>query len=409
VASQWARTNLLRSKTIESTRTLIWLFATPLIVGIIIRLVFAQHIYSFENTWNWFRISNKLHDVGLDQVYLLYHRVYLYPPLWAYILYAIGLVQPQTPNLSYLLLLKTPIIIGDVLTYLMIVRLTLDVTQDLKAALIGGIIWFLNPMVIWVTSFFAMFDSLCSMFMLLGLFLLARKKLVWGGIAFGLALSTKQYALLPFVTILTYLVCTQGGLRASKFFASSTIPLGVLSIPFIVNPRIFPVFVKALVYGGPSQFDSRFNYAVWRTLLPLNHAGIIPDLIFNPLVYYAFYSMIFIPSIYYITQKLRGRKMKYNIEVLLNAVCISAFVFVLFSPQVCDNYFIMPIAFLAPTMVFSKRPTRIVTLVAYTGLGILYLISHFVYIDRAIWAMRFDVMFVFNTIPLFPSVTKHNP
>jgi hypothetical protein len=338
-------------------------------------------------------------------VYLLYHRVYLYPPLWAYILYAIGLVQPQTLNLSYLLLLKTPIIIADILTYLIIVRLTLDVTKDLKLASIGGIIWFLNPMVIWVTSFFAMFDSLCSMFMLLGLLSLARKKLVWGGIAFGLALSTKQYAFLPFVTILTYLVYTLG-LRAFKFFASSAIPFGVLSTPFLVNPRIFSVFVKALVYGGPSEFNSKFNYAVWRILLPLNHAGIIPDFIFNPMVYYAFYLMIFIPSIYYITQKLKGRKMAYSIETLLNAACISAFIFVLFSPQVCDNYFVMPIAFLAPTVIFSKRPARIITLVAYAGLGILYLVSHFIYIDRAIWAMRFDAMFIFNAIPLFPSLTN---
>jgi hypothetical protein len=124
------------------------------------------------------------------------------------------------------------------------------------------------------------------------------------------------------------------------------------------------------------------------------------------MVYYAFYLMIFIPSIYYITQKLKGRKMAYSIETLLNAACISAFIFVLFSPQVCDNYFVMPIAFLAPTIIFSKRPARIITLVAYAGLGILYLVSHFIYIDRAIWAMRFDAMFIFNAIPLFPSLTN---
>jgi Gpi18-like mannosyltransferase len=347
-----------------------------LLVGVAIRLAFSPYTYSSFDVLNWFKLSTTLPGLGLTNIYAPGSPLYRYPPIWAYILYGIGLIAPKTPNFTFLLLVKTPIILADILAYLILIRIIFDVTNNSRKALIGGALWILNPFVIFVTSLWAMFDSICALFIILAVYLLIIKNCLYlSGIALGLALATKQYAFIPYITLLTYTACSQGKTKFLKILVASVITFTILSLPSLYNPIIARLYLKALLYTSPTTvFDPRYNYSMWINILPLFQLGYISEVNLNYAIYYVFYASIAVPSLYYLVRRLRQKPIPWGINPLLNAALISMLIFTILSPQVYSNYFVVPISLLIPSIVLKpNQPTRLLLLGAYVALAITHI------------------------------------
>ncbi len=194
------------------------------IIGLAARFILAPLLtYNFDFSGWALVLKNIQADYGLYDIY-----GYYYSPPWGYILAVfskltnlLGLsvfggqsieslpvewygwyfdATVTTPVFN--LLLKTPIILGDLLAGYLIYWLVMDLTDDKKKATLAFAIWFLCPFVITVGCIGGQFDSLSAVFTLLTVIFIRKNRYILAGMMFSLAFLTKLFpAILIFVFI----------------------------------------------------------------------------------------------------------------------------------------------------------------------------------------------------------------
>lgn len=126
-------------------------------------------------------------------------------PAGAYDLTAIGLNLTAVPNPLILLVLKLPVIIGDVFAGMLIYSVVRGLATDKKAG-IAFALWFLNPMVIIESSLFGQYDTLVGFFSLLAVSMIIRHRYWGAGIAFAIGFLLKPLNLFLGVSLCIYLL-----------------------------------------------------------------------------------------------------------------------------------------------------------------------------------------------------------
>lgn len=125
----------------------------------------------------------------------------------------------------YLLYLKFPFLVFDILTAFVLMKLF----QDKKQKAIAFAIWMFNPVTLWATAGIGQFDILTTFFMILSLFFLSKNKPSLSAIALGFGIALKTFPLL----LLPFLILSQKTLKQK-------VTVTVLSlIPFVSFALIF--------------------------------------------------------------------------------------------------------------------------------------------------------------------------
>jgi len=265
---------------------------------------------------------------------------YEYPPLWGFIC---GLVYAVYPTASmfdpvFLILIKTPVIVADVIMFCLLYRLFRSFHKD-DEALLFGLLFFLNPFVILIGAFYGFFDPLAAMFLVATMYFLRRQNLLRAGLTAGLAMLTKQYAF-PVVLVLT--VLSGKGLdfrRALVFSGMAVIAFMTGSAPFLFYD--FWGYVKAVVYTTPTSIEASCT-GLWSVLLGLTRHTPFEVFDWWPWLveasYYVFYALMMAPVLVIVF----SRRLSFDV----NRLCLlEVLVFLCFSPIVHSQYLLLFIPF----------------------------------------------------------------
>lgn len=156
---------------------------------------------------------------------------------------------------------KSLFVLFDTLSAVMIYLIIKRLTGNTRKALLGMSIYFFNPMVIYVSSIYGMFDPIALFFILLALDLLLRNKHVLSSVIMGLSLVTKQTMLFPIIYHLLSVLRREG---VRKFLVQLFMVIGVSTIimaPFMVCPGSVKVFLDNLELISTPAYTYPISYS----------------------------------------------------------------------------------------------------------------------------------------------------
>ena len=271
---------------------------------------------------------------------------YEYPPIWMLLLrlvtigYRLGWYDSELSP-AFRFLVKLPIVVCDILVGLVIFLQVRKWTSDERRALLSSMIWLFNPFVIYVSSIQGMFDSICVLFLLLAVHALERDRFLWGGVWFGLALLTKQYAYLTIIPLLAVLIRRRIYRGTIIFFTTSALLFTSFSLPFlIVTPSEYfaSITIASRLETSLStryqHFTGFFFTGIWYLIDKTFHIPSESFYFYKPAIIISM--LVFIVLCY-----LYGKRS----TALSDALLGSTMVFTLVGLMINSQYLVFPMAF----------------------------------------------------------------
>ncbi len=206
---------------------------------------------------------------------------YAYPPLWILVLSVLAILDPGEHvktfdqggvfrvfvDQNWIMDVKSILMGGDILAGVLIYRI---VGGGLKG-FISVALWLFNPMVIYVSSIYGMFDVIPLLFILLAIELCRKEKHVLAGVSIGLAAMFKQSAL-PAVLPLIFYVAGRNGWRSSaRILASAIIVSTIIMLPFAIVGGL-PSIMSAILKPGLEEgicFPIQYSHNGYSSLISL--------------------------------------------------------------------------------------------------------------------------------------------
>jgi glycosyl transferase family 87 len=179
---------------------------------------------------------------------------YAYFPLFLYLELPFQWLAEHT-GVSFTVLGKLPILVGDIACALALAGELHDRTASDRAVLLGTSLFFLNPLVLYNGAFYGRFDTLALALLLFAVRLLRKGKRA-AGLWYGLAVAAKTFP----AFVLPGIVHNARGRRLWLVFSLMTVLL-VLSAPYLPSWRA--MLTDIVVYDavkGPAGLS-------WQTLL----------------------------------------------------------------------------------------------------------------------------------------------
>ncbi len=165
------------------------------------------------------------------------------------------------PGLLYDFLLKLPLIISDSIVTVLLFKIVRSKWQNEKAAVLVAALWFFNPIVIWVSSGWGMFDSLPTLFTVLSLYFVLNGKYSYSFLSLLLSTLLKFYAIVIFIPLLV-IVWKKAGPRAALV---SLIPTA--AIAFLASLPLFLISNSlSFVSATPSEVSQYAGLSIWTSL-----------------------------------------------------------------------------------------------------------------------------------------------
>ncbi|MEX2681997.1 MAG: hypothetical protein Q6373_010370 [Candidatus Sigynarchaeota archaeon] len=234
---------------------LFWLrassLATPLSVDPILANVFTVEAYAdFQfQTLIW----TKALASGVDLYSPAVAIAYPYPPLYAEMCGLFDLLPLPAWKLAL------PILAFTILTALLVRKITLDLVHDEKRAGIAMLLYLVNPFVLFYGSYAWLSPPMFVFFVVLAFYLAIKRKGAWPTVALGIAIATKQYALVFFPLLLVAMIRSSGARTpravAWKVFIATAACGGTIALASMPYIAIDPFGYLERVYlsgaGGP--------------------------------------------------------------------------------------------------------------------------------------------------------------
>lgn len=213
-----------------------------LLIGTVIRLLAAPFLGHPWDINTWIKVGELSIDYGVN-VYEISNPTefpwgfYTYPPTWLYWSSLVYLISKFLGGVNItVLLLKLPIIFFDILLGLLVYKVVYDSKHDTRRASTAFHLWYLNPVTIFISSVWGMFDSLATYFLLLSAVLVARKDYRGSALTLGIGSAVKIFPALALLVTIPILLF-RDGLKPARimkdylvFFA---VPPLIVSIPFL--------------------------------------------------------------------------------------------------------------------------------------------------------------------------------
>lgn len=202
--------------------------AKVLLVGLAVRLLIAPWTYCPFDTYPFYSASvDMLAGMGMYG-----HAVFSYPPGFGFVLYPFmyllslfqdpslfgsfqpgmvevgavtGMINPFVAAPAFNLALKAPLIIGDLLTAAVLYLLMRDWKGE-GAGRAAYALWFLNPLVIWISAVVGQFDVLAVLCTVVAVHLFLGDRFALAGLALGAGALLKIYPIYLALLFLAFLV-----------------------------------------------------------------------------------------------------------------------------------------------------------------------------------------------------------
>ncbi len=162
---------------------------------------------------------------------------YSYPPLWLYWLtlahYIGGSLEQQVA------IIKFPIILSDMLSAWMLYRLARHYgLGDGRSALLS-LLFLLNPLTIFISAVWGMFDSIAVLFTLTSFYLLLKGRIMVSGFFLGLGAAAKIFPIFLLIPLAIYLrkFKEQGWRRISTYIGFIILGLALPTLPYLTSLR----------------------------------------------------------------------------------------------------------------------------------------------------------------------------
>jgi len=330
------------------------------------------------------------------------HAVYPYPPLLGYFYYAAAVPLAaagitSVENFAFEFLAKTINIFGNLVSGILVYLLALELSPSRKKSIVAAGAYLLNPALIFDAAVWSETDPILIMFLLGAMLFLLRKRtgLVW--VCLGLALLTKQTAIVP-AGLIALVSIRYAGIQSNFRGLAIGLSVAFLTIlpyvfvgysPFVMLSQTilrishFAAGSNALPTSSPISADA---FSFLPLISPLN--GLVgrermwyPDVNLVPLIglsYGTFGKLLFGISVVPVAW-IGLRRVSFARSDL--AIMLVAFITLLsdFLPtRVSGRYFLIPVALLAPVAFVSDRRSirfSFWVLTATTFVSMYYLIA----------------------------------
>jgi hypothetical protein len=180
------------------------------------------------------------------------------------------------PGPLFDLLVKLPLIASDLTIALLIYKIVLKHMSNKELAVTASAVWFLNPLSIWVSSGWGMFDTIPAAFTVLLLYFYLDEKPVPAAISLAVAIAMKYYAavLFPVVAIGLW---RRNRTIGTKFIVTSVFLVLALMLPFLgMNLSRTAYFLAGSSLAGNGIHYSGLGF--W-SVLTLSFADFDPSLV----------------------------------------------------------------------------------------------------------------------------------
>lgn len=230
-----------------------------LVVGLAIRLAMAPFLAHPRDVFAWFAAGQGVIS-GTDRLttflvpYDYSFFLFVFPAILAYkflsplvptFTFSTSTLPPGVnlgprfdfvtvvPGLLFDLLVKIPLIVSDTLIAFILFKIVKERFGNERSANLAAAIWFLNPLTIWVSSGWGMFDTLPALFTVVALYFVLEERFELAGIAIVIASVAKYYAISLAIPVVLIAWKTTGRRRAASVVTLMAILLGVLLVPSI--------------------------------------------------------------------------------------------------------------------------------------------------------------------------------
>jgi hypothetical protein len=277
------------------------------IFGIALRFLLAPFSGHPYDMWVWFEaISHisggaSMQDVAFQNTPMLYYTFFpisyfysflsklldLHPvpldSLPAFVQSAASWTIPCCFSVSiteplFNLIIKTAFIISDILSAILIYKIVYE-KYGRNAAGFSFVLWFLNPMLIWVSSIWGMFDSLAAFFTILSMYFLIKGKNSRSALSLAVASGYKLFPILLLVPIGIYMYRGTPSLRRLVSPALSFLfAFVLLFIPLLQHPSFFIQSYLSSPANSPASDPSQTYGLTYWSLAPFtNISGIMAN------------------------------------------------------------------------------------------------------------------------------------
>lgn len=195
-------------------------------IGVIIRLAIMPFTSDFNDFSYW--IETVYGIQGGQTIYGTY--AFWYPPVWGYILSALSLIigpigiapletfflkvgmdhivlgNGTIANPLVVFLIKTPLLISDVLVGYVIYNFVKKREYGEEKARTCLSMWMFCPLVIFVSSIQGQFETICILFMILAVFFVMDDKYFLAGVMLSISILTKFYPVLIIPALVAYII-----------------------------------------------------------------------------------------------------------------------------------------------------------------------------------------------------------
>lgn len=196
---------------------------------------------------------------------------------------SVTLVSFHIPPPFFNLLFKTPMILSDTAIAVVLYRLCLAVTKSPKHGEKAMMLWYLNPLVIWISSIHGAFDSLAVLFAVLGFYFMVVSNFAASGFLLATGALTKLYP--AFLIPLSFTESFKAR-RVSRFLIGVLLSFAVCLAPVFIldNQRFLYVLTanrpSALFVGGMNLFAVKYIFKSVEAFVFENSTAVFLFLVF---------------------------------------------------------------------------------------------------------------------------------
>jgi len=337
-----------------------------MLAGFAVRLAFAPFYGHAWDMYIWLVSGDLTVNKGIN-IYEVTELTefpwgfYAYPPVWLYWLSFATMVYGLQPSLPLqVAVIKLPTILADLAVAWLIYRLCLRLGLTERSATVYMLGWLFNPLTVFLSSVWGMFDSLAVFATLLAVDRLLAGKKASAGVALGVGTAIKIYPLLLLVPFSAYIIQIERR-RLSEVvsgFIVPTIVAGLLvSAPYLKNP--FALAEKLLFH-----FRSVGQFTYWTGLAT----------IINPmLLAYISLGLFLILMLYGLLRVLDNGGQ--NHSVLLRLTSVTLLAFLASSVKVNVQYVLWVLPFLILGLAYSRDKYAKLNLVLLNVAALIFLAS----------------------------------
>ncbi len=252
-----------------------------LIIGLVVRLLMSPFFAHPFDMYSWFSNGEDfLRGVAPLSYFLAPYRyaffLFVFPASSATAFYPMSppfgseQVSSLSPDLARLIpagvlvipglffdaVLKMPLIMSDLIVGFVVYRIALEGGLSRKLALASASQWLFNPLVVWVSSGWGMFDALPALFSVLSLYCVLVRRPTLAALCLVTAVALKLYAIVLIVPFFLVLKSTNQRMRVPLVAISAG--LALLLLPTILGYTSYGIGnvvhqnTNGLVYSGLS-------------------------------------------------------------------------------------------------------------------------------------------------------------